>query len=126
MNKSLKNAVRRQLEVDDHNELVETLREVREHGAACGFHGFIYYHETCAFFDENRKEILALVSELSLDEEIHPAQFVSRMPYLNGYFLPREIECLLLGAEIEDGAMVKNAMAWLVLECAAYEMEVEA
>ena len=40
------------------NELSTQFENCAEHGADCGFSGFIYYNETIAFFKTNRKDIV--------------------------------------------------------------------
>ena len=123
MNKNLKNAVRRQLDCDDHIELMETLQEVREHGADCGFHGFIYYHETIEFFDDNRESILALLAETASEGGQTASDCLASFGCLNGNHTTEECEqFLIIGG---DETSLKNALAWFTLEQAAFMMEVE-
>ena len=67
MNKKLINAVIENLGYDDLNdpELIQQLKDITNHGIGGGFGGFIYYSETTSFFNENRKEIIELVKEMS-------------------------------------------------------------
>ena len=41
------------------NDLSTEFENCAEHGANCGFSGFIYYSETIAFFMANRKDIVS-------------------------------------------------------------------
>ena len=68
MNKKLINAVIENLGYDNQNdpELIEQLKNITSHGINGGFGGFIYYSETTSFFNENRKEIIELVKDMSL------------------------------------------------------------
>jgi hypothetical protein len=43
---------------DEFKELSGNLSDCAEHGASGGFSGFIYYHETIAFFMKNRQDII--------------------------------------------------------------------
>ena len=43
---------------DGFSELSSEFENCAEHGADCGFGGFIYYNETIAFFFANRKDIV--------------------------------------------------------------------
>ena len=124
MNKNLKNAVRRQLDCEDHNELRETLQEVREHGANCGFHGFIYYHETREFFDANRQSILALLAETASECGQTASECLAGIGCLNGDWTPAECEHFLMFND-DDETSLKNALAWFTLEQVALMMEVK-
>ena len=42
----------------DFLELSQELKEVSEHGADCGFSGFIYYADTIAFYKKHRQDIV--------------------------------------------------------------------
>ena len=45
----------------------ESAQDVSNHGIDGGFHGFIYYTDTCAFFKRNRKEIMAMAEAMAND-----------------------------------------------------------
>jgi hypothetical protein len=64
----LTKAVIVRLDLDDDPDYFDsTMRDIANHGADAGFHGFIYYHETCAFYDANQELIWeAINSETSL------------------------------------------------------------
>ena len=60
----LKKAVFKQLGYDKvDRDLIDTLKDVANHGAEGGFHGFIYFVETKDFFDKNHEEIFDLLHE---------------------------------------------------------------
>ena len=63
MNTKLIDAVFEQLGADDRDEFRDTLRDVLQGGASAGFHGFIYYTETRAFYLEHRALILEQLRE---------------------------------------------------------------
>ena len=69
MNKKLINAVIENLGYDNQNDpdCIEDLKNITNHGIDCGYGGFVYYSETTSFFNENRKEIIELVKEMSFE-----------------------------------------------------------
>ena len=69
MNKKLINAVIENLGYDNQNDpdCIEDLKNITNHGIDCGYGGFIYYSETTSFFNENRKEIIELVKDMSFE-----------------------------------------------------------
>ena len=42
-----------------------SLEDIMNHGANCGFHGFIYTRELIAFYKRNRKEINAMCQDMA-------------------------------------------------------------
>lgn len=55
---------------DDHTNIenieqtTSTLQDIARHGINGGYGGFIYYEDTCKFFDENKDAIFKLLNEL--------------------------------------------------------------
>ena len=128
MNNELKNAVLEQLGIDPEAITEEdsgTLRDIREHGIDGGFHGFIYYSDTCAFYDANRKEILAYLFELADSFGQTMAECVA------GFNIVNESEEYVADffkrshAELDRDMYLKNALAWATAEEAAHSMENE-
>ena len=100
--------------------------DVVRHGMDGGFDGFIYMHETVAFYKANRLAILKLArlhaSECDYDTA---AQFVSSFGALKLDAFPvTDIdECLLFDVDSHDGYdTVANVMTWYAAEavCQAY------
>ena len=102
---------------------VDTMREVLEHGANCGFSGFIYYYETTEFFDSNKKEIIDLVKEYASEFDIGVLELIASFNCLNGDYLIDEIGEVIYG-NIDNDAIVqvKNALALFSLEECAREI----
>ena len=96
---------------------IDTMREVLEHGANCGFSGFIYYHETTAFFDSNKKEIITSAKEQASDFDMGLLEFIASFNCLNGDYLIDEIGEVIYGNIDNDATIsVKNALALFTLE----------
>lgn len=87
---------------DDHES---TMRDVARGGADAGFHGFIYYHETCAFYDANAE----LIWEALCDDAEAFGQ--TPMQIIAGF-----------KSYINDDTSFKNVLAWYALERAADEV----
>ena len=80
----------------------ETLREIVEHGALCGFPGITYYHETVALYNEHEEEIWD-----ALYEEAEAGGFVN-VPVFIGSFNGAE------HANTPD--QFKNLLVWWYVE----------
>jgi len=122
MDKLLIDAVFEQLGADDRDEFRDTLRDVLQGGADAGFHGFIYYTETRAFYLEHRALILEQLRE---DAESMGAESVISLVASSNCAddcSEDEIGRALYGSLDEsDGArIVSNCLAWYALESVAY------
>jgi hypothetical protein len=91
----------------DENHFFDTMRDITNHGAASGFHGFIYYSETAAFYDANAELIW---NSLCDDAEA-----------TGNTLLPIGV-IASFRTFINDEASFKNALAWYALERAANEV----
>lgn len=93
-------------------------------GADSGISGFIYYADTCEFYDANREAILSQMIEEAREFGYgSAAEMISKFNCLQGWFEPGEIEEQLFTGSEDD--LLKNALAWAVLEDFAYSMEEE-
>ncbi len=85
----------------------DEIKDVANYGCAGGVSGFIYYHETSAFYDEHEDEILDYLSDCGITIKD-------------------------LCDENDTIAMLKNTLVWCVVECwcqaqdCVNEMEAEA
>jgi len=89
----------------DENRFFDTMRDVENHGADVGFNGFIYYQETCGFYDSNADAIWEAINEDAEDSGVTPLHFLASF---NTY--------------IDTDTSFKNALAWYALERAANEV----
>ena len=93
-------------------------KEINDHGADCGFSGFIYYYETAAFFRRHSDEILVMLSELAEELGQTPAEMAAGFRCLSGV-VDRDVISAVLAfgrASSNDRAVVQNALAWVALE----------
>ena len=137
---SLVNAVVRQLGGK------ESLTDIYNYGIDGGFHGFIYYSETIAFFKRNRKAITQLVEDMANDLGKNPVDMVAGFNCLDGRDMqqlqagnavwitadqrrrardrdhilsehrPSITRCLYGGRLTDDDTQVANALAWFAGE----------
>ena len=90
------------------DELFSTMADIMNHGAAGGFHGFIYYHETSAFYDANEAAIWDALYDDAEGWGVTPMQMIAGFT---------------IADQITDVLSFKNALAWYALEWAASEVE---
>lgn len=105
---------------DNANELQNCIQG----GADCGISGFIYYADTCAFYDANREEILSqMIEEAQEFGYSSAAEMISKFNCLQDWLSAGEIEEQLFTGSEDD--LLKNALSWAVLESFAFSMEDE-
>lgn len=119
--KRLHKAVATHMNLDRHDdEFQGYMHDVANHGANAGFSGFIYYTDTCAFYQANRNDIIAMARDMmtGLDEQ-SLSTFIARFNCLN--VEPYEVEDYLMGeADDNIATMIENALAWFALEEVAH------
>ena len=128
---SLARAVLTQLGFDPYaltDEDRDTLREIAEHSAEAGWHGFTYYTDTLAFFSDNRREIRKLLTETADDLGEDMMTIVAGFGCLKSSdFSADEIaEAIYTDEETENGTTIRNALSWFALEEIAREMSPDA
>jgi hypothetical protein len=92
---------------------IEYAADAARHGANGGFPGFIYYTETVAFFQRNRKAILANLKALAEDIGETPSQLLKGFRVLKDVADPM---LTLTDKNDDDYTTVANALAWFALE----------
>ena len=107
----LTKAVIEQMELGDevrspHNfEFRWMMQDIANHGADAAFHGFIYHHETCDFYDANQELIWEAICD---DGEAFGQTPMQVIAGFNTY--------------INSDMSLKNVLAWYALERAANEV----
>ncbi len=83
-----------------------------------GFHGWIYYHETCAFTEANEIEIKKLLNEKAEEFGISSAEMLSNFNCLNDVSVSEAEQYLmgLMGDDHELHTSIQNALAWFAAE----------
>ena len=102
------------------------LKDVANHGAYAGFNGFIYYNETCKFFDDNKD----LIIEQLLEDRVNIG-YSSLTEMLSSFKCFKDIdtydiEAFLINSEDESNeekTTLKNGLAWYALESVAWQLE---
>ena len=124
----LASAVHSQLGRPPVPELLDTLRDVSEHGADSGFHGFIYYADTVSFAKRHRGAILESLREFAADMgERDPVALVLGFRCVKQADVsPEAVSVALYGGRIPPGVSgndvdaVLNGIAWYALESVAH------
>lgn len=118
---SLIRAVRRRLFEDG------MIEDVVNHGIDGGFNGFIYYSDTCAFFDRHKQKIVDLIEELADECGVDADEFIQGFIQEFNCLQPdppskRVINKVLYGrgCNHEDVDTLKNALTWFVAETICY------
>lgn len=106
------------LDGEDGEEARDTLRDIRDHGIDGGFHGFIYYTDTVAFYEDNKTEILALVRNMAQEFGQTEVEFLSGFRCLD----QETVSAALLGDDEHARDAVHNALAWFAAEEVAREL----
>ena len=122
---NLKMKVIKQLNIDDEDELKQTLTDITNspHGASGGFNGFIYYDDTCKFAQDNIKDIFDYAVEQAeqLGEGVY--KMISNFNCLNDMNVKETevastIHLALKGVEDDQDikTQILNALSWYALE----------
>lgn len=119
MNKKIIAAVAKQ--IGGMRELKNRAADIADYGAAGGFGGFTYYSDTITFTDKNLSLILEAAEELAQDiGEGDAYELIAGFNCLQDLNMTAgTVARALYQKGDEDGASVKNALAWFALEEAA-------
>lgn len=93
----------------------ERALDIARYGAGGGHSGFIWYSETVAFFDRNKKEILELAIDQAEDFGMDILTMIAGFNCLKGY-TTNDIAAAIYGRSNPESQTVKNALAWFALE----------
>ena len=96
------------------DEFVESAPDVCRHGISGGFGNFIYYKDTCAFFQDHRKAIVRHARDQadSLGEGL--LEMVQSFRCVGTGYTIDEIGEAIFGLDGEE--VIQNAMAWFIAE----------
>jgi hypothetical protein len=101
------------------SEVSADLENCAEHGAECGFSGFIYYNETIAFYKENRQDIVKHMEQTAAEFGTDIISMVQDFGvFRNGDKPgPSDVGRALWDSTIHDGlTSLYNVFAWYALE----------
>lgn len=99
-------------------ELENVLRS--PYGAAAGFCGFIYYHDTVNFWRKNKNKIMRFAEEQAVELGLNVVDMVAGFNAIKDDFTMGEVAAALYGSYNEDYTNIYNVMAWYALEEVAY------
>ena len=117
-------------QLSGENELnkdnASTLKDVANYGADAGFTGFIYYSDTCKFFDDNKE----LIFKQLLDDMVNIG-YNSLAEMLSSFRCFKDIDtydidAFLINSDDESNneqTTLKNGLAWYALETVASQLE---
>jgi|TARA_B110000483_G_scaffold30536_1_gene37073 hypothetical protein len=118
MNIKLINAVIDCLGYENQNDpdCIEDMKNINSYGIDGGFGGFVYYHETSKFFDDNRNLIIDLAREQSEDFGVGMLEMIQGFNCFKNYHIPiDEIGEVIFGNntdDLENAVTIKNALSW--------------
>jgi len=110
----LSDAIADQLGVEDGEELIQTLRDVCRGGANAGFGGFVSHKEMEEFFDDNKDELLKLVTDLADEFGFGVLEFVQGFNCIGKDWSLEEIGKVLFG-DSKDSTII-DGLCWFALE----------
>ena len=109
-------------------EVAQTLKDISNYGIDGGYTGFIYYYETCKFFEDNKELIMTQLLEdrLNIDYSSLTEMLLSFNCFkgIDSY----DIEQFLINPNDENNeyeTTLKNGLAWYAAETVAYQLEEE-
>lgn len=128
---ALQQAVIEQLGYEElDKDCASQLKDMARWGIDGGFSGFIYYSDTCKFFDDNRALILAQLEEDAFSFGEDMLTMISHFNCLTDnqrkpMYSPTEIMNAIYNQDDENETDIKNALAWYAGETVAYQLEEE-
>lgn len=97
----------------DWEDFVEKVPDVCNHGIQNGFGGFIYYTETCKFFQDNRDAIMRYSEEFGVDTF---SMFMSFNCMKSLETNASEIAKAIYTNEGDVAEQIQNCLAWYIGE----------
>jgi len=96
--------------------LNECARDVSNHGINGGFHGYIYYSDTCVFFAKHQNDIVSFAGGMAREFGEDLLTMVSNFGTIKGDYSPAEIGATLFGSKRKHDTQIANVMAWFIGE----------
>lgn len=86
------------------------------HGADCGYHGWIYYNETVPFAESNRALILDFAEHMSDEFGEGLFEMIAGFSCLGDGYTASSVARAIYEKNHEDRTSVMNALAWFAVE----------
>ena len=99
-------------------DFVQTCEDIAEHGAGAGWGGFTYYSDTCKFFEDNTRVIMAMARELAREFGQGMTEFLASFPCLKACDITAEDVDMWRDdvAGKDESVLIENALSWFALE----------
>jgi len=94
----------------------EYIPDILKVGMSSGFGNFIYYKDTLNFFNKYKRDILALVIEVSDSLDSNLLEMISNFKSLDKQFSEMEISEAIFLEKGEYSYIIKNALVWFAVE----------
>lgn len=105
---------------EEYKDIDATLKDIANYGINGGFGGFIYYSDTCDFFDNNADAIIARAEDLADELGQNLLDFVNSFRILEGnaYRVSDMVKIVQSKGELEDFKLtqLKDALAKFIAE----------
>lgn len=89
----------------------ECAEDIVNHGIDGGFHGFIYYSDTTAFFKRNRHEIMEMAEDMSREFGQGVLEMIQGFNCMKSFSV-NEIAKAVYTSKGEYVDQIQNCMAW--------------
>lgn len=99
----------------------ERVRDIVNHGAQNGVSGFIYYTETRAFFQKNKRNIVDMVIDRAAECGGNFLEMITGLSCIASFKLNQnDVFAALAYPDAEYADQVENCLAWFALEEVAW------
>jgi hypothetical protein len=86
--------------------------DITNYGISGGFSGFIYYSDTCRFYEKNKASILELLKDQASDFGEPVVSMVASFNCLKDVSQDEILDFFALGKKSEEYTTIANALAW--------------
>jgi hypothetical protein len=94
---------------------IESAQDIANHGIDGGFHGWIYYTDTCAFFKRNKSAILKLAEDQAFEQGM--LEMIQNFgDFRNNPISLDEVARAIYQGKGEMCEQIQNVMAWYAAE----------
>ncbi|GEM_PF-4020905 len=118
--KKLQKAIDKVLVYDNQEDKLEIYKNINETGMEAGYSNFIYYKNTCTFYDNNRKDIVKFLELIAKEYDQDLIEMLHSSKYFKDYTLSELGKVLYSDIpEKEENNVIlgiKNYLTWATVE----------
>jgi len=118
--KKLQKAIDKVLVYDNQEDKLEIYKNINETGMEAGYSNFIYYKNTCTFYDNNRKDIVKFLELIAKEYDQDLIEMLHSSKYFKDYTLSELGKVLYSDiSEKEENNVIlgiKNYLTWATVE----------